>query len=328
MARSLRIEFSGALHYVTCRGNAGGVVFGDAIDGARFIELLGREVEQSLWLCHAYCLLGDHYHLLVETPEANLGRGMGRLNMTYSQCFNRRHGRNGHLFQGRFRSILVEKQSHLLQLARHVVLNPVRTGQVPFAHLWRWSSFRATALGNPHQPWVHGGDLFDMLGGGDEAIGRFAEYVAAGAAAPSPWGALKGGHFLGGEAFRGAMAARLDAAPGQKPPAAHYPDRPDADEVLAAVARAAGLTPGEVLDRKGAFEAFRATVYLLRRACNLPLKQVAAMAGVSPGRISQIQRMVEDCGGLAGAYPWAGAIRLSRPCGRASVPLPASPSRR
>ena len=109
------------------------------------------------------------------------------------------------------------------------------------------------------------------------------------------------------------MAARLDAAPGERTPKAHYPNRPDADQVRAAVARAADLTPDQVLDRKGAGEAFRATAYLLRRACNLPIKEVAAMAGVSPGRISQIQRAVEDSGGLAGAYPWAvGLERLYR----------------
>lgn len=314
MARPLRIEYPGALYHITCNGNAGGTVFADATDGARFIELLGREVEQGRWLCHAYCLMSDHYHLLVETPEANLGRGMGRLNMTYSQWFNRRHGRAGHLFQGRYRAILAEKDSHLLELARHVVFNPVRAGHVGFAHQWRWSSFRATALGDDRdKPWLHSGDILDLMGGGEKAHGDYAAYVAGGMDAPPPWRALKGGLFMGGEDFCRDMAARLRAAPGGKVPQSSYPDRPDAAEVRAAVARAASLPPDKVLDRKDAREAFHATAYLLRRACNLPLKEVAAMAGVSPGRISQIQRAVEDSGGLASAFPWASGLeRLYR----------------
>ena len=147
MSRPLRIEFPGAVHHVTSRGNAGRQIFTDAADGGRFVELLEREIGQQRWLCHAFCLMGDHYHLLVETPEANLARGMGRLNMTYAQWFNRRHGSSGHLFGDRYRTVNVEPGEAMLLLARHVVLNPVRRNLVRFARQWRWSSYQATAFG-------------------------------------------------------------------------------------------------------------------------------------------------------------------------------------
>lgn len=109
------------------------------------LEVLGRVVEQFRWKCHAYCLMDNHYHLLVETEEGNLSRGMRQLNGIYTQTFNRRHGRVGHVLQGRYKAILVEKGRHLLELCRYVVLNPARAGAVKTPGAWKWSSYRATA---------------------------------------------------------------------------------------------------------------------------------------------------------------------------------------
>jgi len=107
--------------------------------------VLAEAVERYHWICHAYCLMPNHYHLLVETPLANLSQGMRQLNGAYTQAFNRRHNRTGHLLQGRYKAILVEKESHLLELARYIVLNPVRAKLVRHPRAWRWSSYRATA---------------------------------------------------------------------------------------------------------------------------------------------------------------------------------------
>jgi len=145
MARPLRIEFEGALYHVTSRGNAGSEVFIDDVDRLQFLEILGNTIERFGWICHAYCLMSNHYHLLIETPEPNLSRGMQHLNGVYTQWFNRKHSRFGHLVQGRFKSIVVEKESYLLELARYIVLNPVRAKMVRSARDWRWSSYRATA---------------------------------------------------------------------------------------------------------------------------------------------------------------------------------------
>jgi putative transposase len=145
MARPLRIEYEGGVYHITARGNAGKEIYLEDGDREHFLEILGSSVERFHWICHAYCLLGNHYHLLLETPEPNLSRGMQYLNGVYTQWFNRHHARYGHLFQGRFKSIVVEKESYLLELARYIVLNPVRAGLVRSARDWRWSSYRATS---------------------------------------------------------------------------------------------------------------------------------------------------------------------------------------
>ncbi len=145
MARPLRLEYEGALYHVTSRGNAGEQIFSDDRDRRRFLEILGDVVVRYAWICHAYCLMNNHYHLLIETPQAHLSRGMQLLNGVYTQWFNRRHKRVGHLFQGRFKGILVEKDNYLLELARYIVLNPVRAEMVRSVHDWPWSSYTATA---------------------------------------------------------------------------------------------------------------------------------------------------------------------------------------
>jgi len=144
MARPLRIEYEGAVCHVTSRGNAGADIFLDDVDRSRFVDVLASTIERFGWICHAYCLMSNHYHLLIETPQPNLSRGMKHLNGVYTQWFNRKHSRFGHLVQGRFKSIIVEKESYLLELARYIVLNPVRAKMVRSTRDWRWSSYRAT----------------------------------------------------------------------------------------------------------------------------------------------------------------------------------------
>lgn len=149
MSRPLRVEFPGALYHVSSRGNAQQPVFLDDGDCERLLDLLGRTCERFAWRCHAYCVMGNHYHLVVETPRANLARGMQQLGSSYAQGFNRRYGRVGHVLQGRYKAVLVERQTHLLEVARYVVLNPVRAGLCGDAGGWRWSSYRATVGEGP-----------------------------------------------------------------------------------------------------------------------------------------------------------------------------------
>lgn len=143
MARPLRIELSGGLYHVTSRGDGREDIYFSDADRRAWLALLGQVCGRFNWVCHAYCLMSNHYHLAIETPEGHLAQGMRQLNGVYTQRVNRTHGRVGHVFQGRYKAILVEKDSHLLALARYVVLNPVRAGMVGDVGDWPWSSHAA-----------------------------------------------------------------------------------------------------------------------------------------------------------------------------------------
>ena len=144
MARPLRIEYPGALYHVTSRGNARQPIYLDDKDHIKFLGILSDVVTRFNWICHAYCLMSNHYHLVIETVEGNLSAGMRQINGVYTQYFNRRHHSTGHVFQGRFKAILVDRESYLLELCRYAVLNPVRAGMVEEPGEYKWSSYRAT----------------------------------------------------------------------------------------------------------------------------------------------------------------------------------------
>lgn len=143
MARPLRIEFAGALYHVMARGNDREVIYRDDADRQLFLAGLMRACERFDWCLWAYCLLGNHYHLLVETRRPTLSQGMREVNGVYTQAYNRRHRRIGHVLQGRYKAILVDKNAYLLELSRYIVRNPVRAGLCASAGKWRWSSYRA-----------------------------------------------------------------------------------------------------------------------------------------------------------------------------------------
>jgi putative transposase len=139
------LEYPGALYHVTSRGNEKKKIFLCGEDRLLFLGIMRKVIKKFKWMCHAYCLMDNHYHLLIETPEANLSEGMRQLNGVYTQKFNHARKRVGHLLQGRFKSVLVQKESHLLGAARYVVLNPVRAKIVNEPSKWEWSSYNATA---------------------------------------------------------------------------------------------------------------------------------------------------------------------------------------
>jgi putative transposase len=206
MARPLRIEFAGALYHVTSRGNERRAIFFSDDDRSAFLGVLGDVVGRFDWLCHAYCLMGNHYHLLLETREANLSKGMRQLNGVYTQRVNRTHQRVGHLFQGRFKGILVQKETYLLELARYIVLNPVRAGMVADPAAWVWSSYRATAGLEAKPPYLTTDWLLAAFGQTTRAAtAGYVRFVDAGIGRESPWDALKGQIYLGSEDFVEAM---------------------------------------------------------------------------------------------------------------------------
>jgi len=236
----------------------------------------------------------NHFHLLIETPRPGLARGMHRLNGTYSQRFNHRHGRVGHLFQGRYRSLLVEKDSYLLELSRYIVLNPVRAGMVGHAERWAWSSFRATAGLVPVPEWLEVRWLLARFGAmAETARAAYWRFVEEGLAATSPLNEVRGQIWLGSETFRALMREIVgeELCP-EIPRCQATPTRPASAELLAAVCEAFGASEDDVRSRAHV-EAYQTAAYLLRRWGNLRLTEVARLFGVSASRISQIQASME-----------------------------------
>ena len=202
MSRPLRIEFPGAVYHVTSRGNARQKIYRDDHDREQFLSTLAHVIGRYDWLCHAYCLLDNHYHLLIETPKANLSLGMRQLNGVYTQGFNRRHRRVGHLFQGRFKGILVQKEAHLLELCRYVVLNPVRARMTRQAGQWTWSSYRATVGRVPVPGFLAVDWILGQFGRRlHQAQSQYRQFVEEGRGSASPWENLRGQIYLGEVGF-------------------------------------------------------------------------------------------------------------------------------
>jgi len=155
MSRPVRIEFPGAVYHITSKGAGGRTTFTSDADRKLFLNALAMVVERFGWLVHSYVLMNDHYHLAAETPDANLSKGMRQLNGVYTQSFNRAHDQIGPLFQGRFKSIVIEKQSYLLEVCRYVVSNPTRMKRARPADKYRWSSCRATAGDVSAPEWLY-----------------------------------------------------------------------------------------------------------------------------------------------------------------------------
>ena len=211
MARPLRIEYPGAVYHLTARGNARGAIFLDNDDKNQFLAILGDLVERYNWFCHGYCLMDNHYHLLIETPDANLSMGMRQLGGIYTQRCNRRHERVGHLFQGRYKSILVEKESYLLELCRYLVLNPVRAGIVAHPAEFPWSSYLATAGRTSKPSFLHTTWILTQFARNQQVAQRhYQDFVMAGLSEESPWKRLKGQCLLGKEQFLSTLIPRLD----------------------------------------------------------------------------------------------------------------------
>ena len=212
MSRPLRLEFANALYHVTSRGDRREPIFVDDSDRSMWLEVFGQVSGRFNWRCHAWCLMTNHYHLLVETPEPSLSQGMRQLNGVYTQRVNRRHCQVGHVFQGRFKAVLIERESYLLELARYIVLNPVRAYMVGDAGAWPWSSYGAMTAAQPAAPWLETDWLlhqFDQRR--SHAVARYVDFVRAGVGLPSIWESLQGQIYLGSEPFVQRMQALAEA---------------------------------------------------------------------------------------------------------------------
>ncbi|GAB2914920.1 REP-associated tyrosine transposase [Rheinheimera gaetbuli] len=201
MARPLRLEFPGALYHITSRGNERKDIYFDDTDFELFLLLLSKVCERYNWVVHSYCLMSNHYHLLVETPDANLSKGMRQLNGVFTQAINRKHNRVGHLFQGRYKAILVDKDAYLLELSRYIVLNPIRAKIVQQLEDWPWSNWHAFMGLRTSPRWLATDALLEMFSKQREtAREKYAVFVQQGNGLPV-WDKLTNQVFLGSDKF-------------------------------------------------------------------------------------------------------------------------------
>lgn len=273
MARPLRTDFAGALHHVTSRGNEQRPIFHDDRDRETFLAFLGETVLRFGWSVTAYVLMTNHFHLVVQTPEANLSCGMHWLNTKYVVWFNRRYKRSGHLFGGRFKAFLIDKEGYFNEVLRYVVLNPVRAKMVERPEDYRWSSYRATAGLESAPDWL---DLQAALSSfapeTELAQTYYREFVAQKIASDeSLWDQLINGIYLGSESWAKSMRKWVES----KPRSTDHPvrqraiGRPKMDAVISAVAKVAGQTGTAIRQMRGG-----------------PLRRLAAWIGWNEGLLT------------------------------------------
>lgn len=221
MARPLRIEFPGAIYHVTSRGDRRETIFDDDQDRHAFLSVVGQAMDRFDAVVLAYCLMDNHYHLVIHTRRPNLSRLMQHLNGVYTQLYNRRHRKVGHLFQGRFKGILVDENAYMLEVCRYVDLNPVRARIVRDPGKWPWSSYGAHTGQVPSPSWLDTFAVHGYLLGRNAATAadrrkaalRYIALVAAGKGVKLWEEALAGQIFLGGQEFVERMQALIELDP-------------------------------------------------------------------------------------------------------------------
>jgi putative transposase len=310
MARPIRIEVAGGWYHVTARGNERRRIFADERDRVRFVELLAEQTQRFGLRLHAYALMDNHYHLLVETPQTNLSQAMQWLGVSYTTWFNRRHGRVGHLFQGRFKAIVLEAETASVELSRYLHLNPVRVGRLglgktgqqrsalgmvgkPDVKLvaerlerlrgYLWSSYRAY-VGRAKKPeWLTTRHVLGMVGGRglaeqQRAYRGLVEEAVREGLAESPWERLEAGVVLGRKQFVERMRKHLRGDEREQPQMRRLRGRPDWQQVVAVVEQLKGQRWEEFRDRYGDWGRDLA-LYLGRRRCGMKLRELAQKVG-------------------------------------------------
>jgi putative transposase len=255
MARPLRIEFAGALYHLTSRGNERRNIFRSDRDRKAFLVFLGIAAKRFGWSVTAWVLMSNHFHLVVQTLEPNLSRGMHWLNSAYAGWFNRTYGRSGHLFQGRFKAFLIDKEAYFAEVLRYVVLNPVRAKMVERPEQYKWSSYRATAGLEKAPEWFDLDAAMQLFGDAREsAHAGYRDFVLAKIGCEDRlWDKLTNQLYLGTEEWTKTMRKRVES----KPRSTDHPriqravGRPKMHMIVAAVAKAASVSAAAIRVTRG-----------------------------------------------------------------------------
>lgn len=306
MARPLRIDFAGACYHVTCRGNERRAIFKDDYDRSEFLEKLQRSAEIYGVQIHAFVLMGNHFHLIVRTPKANLSEFMRHFNVSYTGFFNRRHRRVGHLYHGRFKAILVEAETHLLDLSRYVHLNPVRVGawrrrdfRKQVGELWRfaWSSLGGYVSARRQVEWVVYDDVLSRVGGSRRSYGRYVQ-DALQYGYTRPWKALRGQVILGSEGFwQRVKDKRLERKDSPKEqPSLRSLERLAPDEITATAARYFQIEPSQLRRKRSGYRDQRGLLMeLMYRYGGMSQKEVGEyLGGMDYTAVSHERRRIRE----------------------------------
>ncbi|HAG51003.1 MAG TPA: hypothetical protein DHU69_08460 [Deltaproteobacteria bacterium] len=296
MARQLRIEYEGAFYHVTSRGNQREKIYWDDKDREEFKKILKRTKEIYGYLLHAHVLMNNHYHLLIETPYANIKQIMQNINTSYTVYVNRRHKRFGHLFQGRYKAFIVDKESYLLELGRYIHLNPVRAGAVRMPEDYEWSSYREyLQRDSEHGLTNTDGTLYSFSRKRAIAVKKYQEFVNASITGESP---LKGavGSILGDETFRDRVVKHLKGIPDKAeiPEIKKFETKHNIEDIVKAVAEYYGVKEGDLLKRKKTTERQRKiAMYLCKMLSGRKNIEVGREFGVTLQAITNAIRDIE-----------------------------------
>lgn len=304
MARPLRIEFPGATYHITNRGNERRDIFFSDEDRYAFLAYLEATVARFGWSVTAWVLMTNHFHLVVQTPEANLSKGMQWLEGSFAAWINKRHRRSGHLFGGRFKAVLIEKDTYFANVLRYVVLNPVAAKMVSRPEAYRWSSYRATAGLDEAPAWLDVESALAWWGGpGEFEQSAYRQFVLEKAGLDDPlWSNLIHGQYLGSEEWARGIRNRVESKPRSTdhPKPQRAVGRPKLHEIAAAVSRASETRIETVRETRG--HPLKALIAWLGWNEGLhTLRSIAATLRLrSEGHISNL---VRRCEGLFSQMP-------------------------
>lgn len=290
MARPLRLQYPGALYHITARGNERKSIYRTDEDRHVFIGLLVQAIERYQLILHAYVLMDNHYHLLLETTEANLSLAMRHLNGGYTSYFNRSHNRIGHLFQGRYKAILVEKESYLLELSRYIHLNPNRAKMKIKLEQYPWSSYQDYIGSRIAPAWLNREPVLKNINERtDRAQTAYKKFVEEGIRkeVQRPWEHLRGQVVLGGEAFVHSIQARLKGKKDREVPSLRQLAERPSWEAIARKVEEAGAE-WETLRTGNRSNPKRAVmIYLGRERGGMSLKELGKRVGLKESSVSQ-----------------------------------------
>lgn len=296
MARQLRIEFEGAFYHVTSRGNQRERIFWDDKDREELKKIIKRTKERYKYLLHAYVFMDNHYHFLIETPYANIKQVMQNINTSYTVYINRSHDRVGHLFQGRYKAFLVDKESYLLELSRYIHLNPVRAGIAKRPEDYKWSSYREYIYGRSGEPITYTEDtLYSFSKKRAIAAKKYHKFMNAVIKVESPFKEAVG-NILGGEKFRERINRYLKGIQDKVEISDIKKIEPKhkLEDVVREVAEYYRLKEGELLRRKRATEKQRKVViYLSKVLSGSKNIEVGRVFGVTAQAVTNAVRDIE-----------------------------------